>query len=71
MKLAVIGATGLVGQEILTVLKERNFEFDELYLVASSKSVGQKMKFKGKEYTLLGIEEVCANRCRCRCGIAV
>ena len=59
MKLAVIGATGLVGQEILTVLEERNFEFDELYLVASAKSVGQKMKFKGKEYTIQGIEEVC------------
>jgi aspartate-semialdehyde dehydrogenase len=59
MKLAIIGATGLVGQEILTVLEERNFEFDELYLVASAKSVGQKMKFKGKEYTIQGIEEVC------------
>jgi len=59
MKLAVIGATGLVGQEILTVLEERNFEFDELYLVASAKSVGQKMKFRGKEYTIQGIAEVC------------
>ncbi len=59
MKLAIIGATGLVGQEILTVLEERNFEFDELYLVASAKSVGQKMKFKGREYTIQGIEEVC------------
>jgi aspartate-semialdehyde dehydrogenase len=59
MKLAVVGATGLVGQEILTVLEERNFEFDELYLVASPKSIGQKIKFKGKEYTIKGIEEVC------------
>jgi aspartate-semialdehyde dehydrogenase len=59
MKLAVIGATGLVGQEILTVLAERNFEFDELYLVASAKSVGQKIKYKGKEYAVKGIEEVC------------
>lgn len=59
MKLAVVGATGLVGQEILTVLEERSFPFEELYLVASSKSVGQKMKFKGKEYTVRGIEEVC------------
>lgn len=59
MKLAVVGATGLVGQEILAVLAERNFEFDELYLVASAKSVGQKIKYKNKEYTIKGMEEVC------------
>jgi aspartate-semialdehyde dehydrogenase len=59
MKLAVVGATGLVGQEILKVLEERSFPFDELYLVASSKSVGQVMKFKGKEYKIKGIEETC------------
>lgn len=59
MKLAVVGATGLVGQEILAVLEERSFPFDELYLVASAKSVGQKIKFKGKEYAIKGIEEVC------------
>ncbi|HEX5167916.1 MAG TPA: aspartate-semialdehyde dehydrogenase, partial [Cyclobacteriaceae bacterium] len=46
MKLAVVGATGLVGQEILKVLEERNFPFEELYLVASAKSVGNKLKFK-------------------------
>jgi aspartate-semialdehyde dehydrogenase len=59
MKLAVVGATGLVGQEILNVLEERSFPFDELYLVASAKSVGQVLKFKGKDYTVKGIEEVC------------
>ncbi|HYG19076.1 MAG TPA: aspartate-semialdehyde dehydrogenase [Ohtaekwangia sp.] len=59
MKLAVVGATGLVGQEILNVLAERSFPFSELYLVASSKSVGQVVKFKGKEYAIKGIEEVC------------
>jgi aspartate-semialdehyde dehydrogenase len=59
MKLAVVGATGLVGQEILQVLEERNVQFDELYLVASAKSVGQKIKFKGKEYTIKGMEETC------------
>src|SRR5690349_1463749 len=59
MKLAVVGATGLVGQEILNVLEERSFPFDELYLVASAKSVGQVLKFKGKEYTVKSIEEVC------------
>jgi aspartate-semialdehyde dehydrogenase len=59
MKLAVVGATGLVGQEILKVLEERNFPFEDLYLVASPKSVGQKMTFKGKEYTIKSIEETC------------
>lgn len=57
MKLAVVGATGLVGQEILKVLEERGFPFDELYLVASAKSVGQKIKFKGKEYAIVSMEE--------------
>jgi aspartate-semialdehyde dehydrogenase len=60
MKIAVIGATGLVGQEVLKVLQERNVKFDELYLVASAKSVGQKIKFKGKEYTIIGMEEAVA-----------
>jgi aspartate-semialdehyde dehydrogenase len=60
MKLAVVGATGLVGQEILKVLEERHVEFDDLYLVASAKSVGQKIKFKGKEYTIKSMEEAVA-----------
>lgn len=59
MKLAVIGATGLVGQEILKVLEERSFPFTELYLVASPKSVGQSITFKDREFTIKGIEEVC------------
>lgn len=59
MKLALVGATGLVGQEVLKVLEERNFPFDELYLVASAKSVGQSMEFKGKKYTIKNMEEVC------------
>lgn len=60
MKLAIVGATGLVGQEILKVLEERAFPFSELYLVASAKSVGQTISFKGKDYSVRGIEEVCA-----------
>ncbi len=60
MKLALVGATGLVGQEILKVLEERSFPFSELYLVASAKSVGQTISFKDKDYTVKGIEEVCA-----------
>lgn len=58
MKLAVVGATGLVGHEILKVLEERGFPFDDLYLVASAKSVGQTIAFKGKDYIIKGIEEV-------------
>ena len=57
MKLAVVGATGLVGQEILKVLEERNFQFDELYLVASSKNVGKEIKYKGKSYAIVSMEE--------------
>ncbi len=57
MKLAVVGATGLVGQEILKVLEERNFQFDELYLVASSKNVGKEIKYKGKPYAIKSMEE--------------
>lgn len=59
MKLAVVGATGLVGQEILKVLEERSFPFNELYLVASSKSVGQSITFRGTDYKIMGIEEAC------------
>jgi aspartate-semialdehyde dehydrogenase len=57
MKLAVVGATGLVGQEILKVLEERSFPFDDLYLVASAKSVGQTISFKGKGYSVISIED--------------
>ncbi|MGE0770293.1 MAG: aspartate-semialdehyde dehydrogenase [Cyclobacteriaceae bacterium] len=59
MKLAVVGATGLVGRELLKVIEERNIEFDELYLVASAKSVGQSLNFKGNQYTIKSIQEVC------------
>lgn len=59
MKLAIVGATGLVGQEVLKVLQERHFEFSELYLVASAKSVGQTLIIKDKKYIIKTIEEVC------------
>lgn len=57
MRIAVVGATGLVGQEMLKVLEERQVEFDDLYLVASPKSVGQKIIFKSKEYTIKSMED--------------
>ncbi|MFY0599221.1 MAG: aspartate-semialdehyde dehydrogenase [Cyclobacteriaceae bacterium] len=60
MKIAVVGATGLVGHEILKVLEERNVAFDELLLVASARSVGKKMTYKSKEYTVIGLEDAVA-----------
>lgn len=62
MKLAVVGATGLVGSEILEVLDEHNFPFDELLLVASERSAGKKMKFKGKEYTVMGLKQAVSEK---------
>ena len=59
MKIVVVGATGLVGQEVLKVMEERNFQFDELYLVASSRNVGKEMHFKNKRYTIVSIEDAC------------
>ena len=59
MKIVVVGATGLVGQEVLKVMEERNFQFDELYLVASSRNVGKEMHFKNKRYTIISIEDAC------------
>mgnify|MGYP000618829665 CR=1 FL=1 len=46
MKLALVGATGMVGDIMLKVLEERNFPFSELLLVASKRSVGKVIKFK-------------------------
>ncbi|HRI78268.1 MAG TPA: aspartate-semialdehyde dehydrogenase [Cyclobacteriaceae bacterium] len=59
MKIVVVGATGLVGQEILKVMEERNFQFDELYLVASGRNVGKEITYKQKTYIIIGIEEAC------------
>ena len=47
MKIAIVGATGMVGEVMLQVLEERNFQFTELILVASEKSVGKEIVFKG------------------------
>ncbi len=57
MKLAIVGASGLVGQEILRVIDERNLEFSDLYLVASARSVGNEISFKNKIYQVIGMEE--------------
>jgi aspartate-semialdehyde dehydrogenase len=55
MKVAVIGATGLVGQVMLKVLAERNFSITELIPVASERSVGKKINFVGTSYTVVGL----------------
>jgi len=60
MKVAVVGATGMVGAVMLKVLEERNFPITELLLVASERSVGKKMAFKGQEYTVIGLAEAVA-----------
>lgn len=56
MKIAVVGATGMVGQVMLQVLAERNFPITELIPVASEKSVGKKVLFKGKEYPVVSMQ---------------
>ena len=53
MKVAVVGATGLVGTEMLTVLAERNFPVSELIPVASERSKGKEIDFKGKKYKVV------------------
>ena len=62
MKVAVVGATGLVGTRMLEVLAERNFPVTELYPVASAKSVGRKITFQGKEYSVVSADDAIAAR---------
>jgi len=57
MRVAVVGATGMVGQVILKVLAERNFQISELYPVASEKSVGNSIQFNNKSFKVIGMEE--------------
>ncbi|MDB2490965.1 aspartate-semialdehyde dehydrogenase [Flavobacteriaceae bacterium] len=57
MKIAIVGATGMVGNVILQVLAERNFEMTELIPVASERSVGKHISFKNKEYTIVSLQD--------------
>ncbi|OPC04441.1 aspartate-semialdehyde dehydrogenase [Elizabethkingia meningoseptica] len=57
MKIAVVGATGMVGQVMLRVLEERNLPITELIPVASERSVGKKITFKGQEYAIVSMQE--------------
>ena len=56
MKVAVVGATGMVGEIMRTVLEERNFPITEFLPVASSRSVGKTITFQGKDYSVIGLE---------------
>ena len=56
MKVAVVGATGMVGEVMLQVLAERNFPVTELIPVASEKSIGKEIEFKGKKYKVVGMQ---------------
>lgn len=60
MRVAVVGATGMVGEVMRTVLEERNFPVTELIPVASERSVGKKIIFKNKEYTVIGLADAVA-----------
>ena len=63
MKIAVIGATGLVGSLMLKVLEERGFGKEEVLVAASEKSIGKKIQFAGRELTMQSVEEVINQNC--------
>jgi aspartate-semialdehyde dehydrogenase len=60
MKVAVVGATGLVGSKMLQILEERNFPVTELLPVASEKSIGKEIEFKGKKYKIISADDAIA-----------
>lgn len=62
MKVAVVGATGLVGSKMLQVLEERNFPVSEIIPVASEKSVGKLVSYKGKEYPVVSIKDALSKK---------
>lgn len=62
MKIAVVGATGMVGRVMLQLLAERNFPVSELIPVASARSAGSKVAFKGSDYTVVTLEDAVAMR---------
>ena len=74
MKVAIVGASGAVGQEFLRILAERNFPMDELVLFGSERSAGRKYTFKGKEIEVKLLQhnddfkdvDIAFHLCRCR-----
>ena len=57
MKLAVVGITGMVGQEMIDVLEEMNFQIDEFIPVASERSIGKMIEYNGSKYEVVGMED--------------
>ena len=57
MNIAIVGATGNVGRKIIEVLENKNFPISELFLIASAKSAGKKITFKGKEHSVIDLEK--------------
>jgi len=57
MKIALVGATGMVGTVMLKVLEERNLPITELIPVASARSAGKKISYKGNDYTVVTLED--------------
>ena len=57
MNIAIVGATGNVGRKLLEVIEKLNFKFSELHLIASDKSIGKKITFKGKTYSIMGLSD--------------
>ncbi|SNS54698.1 aspartate-semialdehyde dehydrogenase [Ekhidna lutea] len=57
MKVAVVGASGLVGQKMLQIMSERNFPIEELLPVASERSVGKTISYNGKDYSIISMED--------------
>lgn len=62
MRLALVGATGLVGRKMMEVLEGRNVEMEAFYPVASSKSVGSTIPFLGRQWRVMGVEEALAQK---------
>ena len=57
MNIAIVGATGNVGRKIIEVMEKKNFQISELFLIASAKSAGKKINFKGKEHIVIDLEK--------------
>ena len=62
MKIAIVGASGLVGGEVLEVMKERKLKYDALLLVASERSKGKKITYLDQEHTIIGMAEAIAEK---------
>lgn len=62
MKIAIVGATGLVGRKILEILEERNFPVTELFPVASEASYGKEILFRNKKYKVINMHEAIVNK---------